>query len=53
MTSSLEKGCEQSVKNPPLESGDRLTRHEFEHRYTASLVSQAHQNFIQQLSKLS
>jgi Uma2 family endonuclease len=29
MTSSLEK------KVPPLESGDRLTRHEFEQRYTA------------------
>ncbi|WP_427161413.1 hypothetical protein ACQFX9_07520 [Aliinostoc sp. HNIBRCY26] len=51
MTSSLEKGCEQSVKIPPLESGDRLTRHEFERRYTASLNSPAYENFIQQLSK--
>ncbi|WP_236142857.1 hypothetical protein [Nostoc sp. CMAA1605] len=53
MTSSVEKGCEQSVKIPLLESGDRLTRHEFEHRYTASLNSPAHQNLIQQLSQLS
>ncbi|HIK03345.1 MAG TPA: Uma2 family endonuclease [Trichormus sp. M33_DOE_039] len=35
MTSSVEKSFQQSAKIPPLESGDRLTRHEFERRYTA------------------
>lgn len=32
MTASIERGLN---KIPPLESGDRLTRHEFERRYTA------------------
>jgi hypothetical protein len=30
MTSSVEHNINQSAKIPPLESGDRLTRHEFE-----------------------
>ncbi|MBD0265827.1 MAG: Uma2 family endonuclease, partial [Tolypothrix sp. Co-bin9] len=32
MTASVERGLN---KIPPLESGDRLSRHEFERRYTA------------------
>jgi Uma2 family endonuclease len=32
MTASIERGLN---KIPPLESGDRLSRHEFERRYTA------------------
>ncbi len=32
MTASVERSLN---KIPPLESGDRLSRHEFEHRYTA------------------
>lgn len=35
MTTSLEHGAIKSDRIPPLESGDRLTRHEFERRYTA------------------
>ena len=35
MTASMEHGTNKSDRIPPLESGDRLTRHEFERRYTA------------------
>ncbi len=35
MTASVEHGLNNSASIPPLESGDRLTRHEFECRYTA------------------
>ncbi len=35
MTTSVEHGLNKSDHIPPLESGDRLTRHEFERRYTA------------------
>ncbi len=35
MTTSVEHGLNKSDLIPPLESGDRLTRHEFERRYTA------------------
>ncbi|MEH1821488.1 MAG: Uma2 family endonuclease [Nostoc sp.] len=35
MTASVEHGFNNSAFIPPLESGDRLTRHEFERRYTA------------------
>ncbi len=35
MTTSVEYGLNKSDRIPPLESGDRLTRHEFERRYTA------------------
>jgi hypothetical protein len=35
MTAKVEHGFNKSDRIPPLESGDRLTRHEFERRYTA------------------
>ena len=35
MTASVEYDSNKSNRIPPLESGDRLTRHEFERRYTA------------------
>ncbi len=35
MAASVEHGLNNSASIPPLESGDRLTRHEFERRYTA------------------
>jgi Uma2 family endonuclease len=35
MTASLEQNSTINKLIPPLESGDRLTRHEFEHRYAA------------------
>ncbi len=35
MTASVEYDPNKSNRIPPLESGDRLTRHEFERRYTA------------------
>ena len=35
MTSSIEQNLDKSARIPPLESGDRLSRHEFERRYTA------------------
>ncbi len=35
MAASVEHGLNNSAFIPPLESGDRLTRHEFERRYTA------------------
>jgi Uma2 family endonuclease len=35
MTAFVGQSSNQSDRIPPLESGDRLTRHEFERRYTA------------------
>ncbi|MBL1199521.1 MAG: Uma2 family endonuclease [Nostoc sp. GBBB01] len=35
MTASIEQNLNKSIRIPPLESGDRLTRQEFERRYTA------------------
>ncbi|BAY77476.1 hypothetical protein NIES25_39380 [Nostoc linckia NIES-25] len=35
MTASIEQNFDKSIRIPPLESGDRLTRQEFERRYTA------------------
>lgn len=35
MAASVEHGFNKSGRIPPLESGDRLSRHEFERRYTA------------------
>ncbi|MCF2150841.1 Uma2 family endonuclease [Desmonostoc muscorum LEGE 12446] len=35
MTASVEQNFDKGARIPPLESGDRLTRQEFEHRYTA------------------
>jgi len=35
MTASVEQNFDKGAKIPLLESGDRLTRHEFERRYTA------------------
>jgi Uma2 family endonuclease len=35
MTTSIEQNLNKSIRIPPLESGDRLTRQEFERRYTA------------------
>ncbi len=35
MSASVKPGLSQNIQIPPLESGDRLTRHEFERRYTA------------------
>ncbi|WP_341525873.1 Uma2 family endonuclease [Nostoc sp. UHCC 0302] len=35
MTAKVEHGFNKSERIPPLESGDRLTRYEFERRYTA------------------
>ncbi|RCJ24933.1 hypothetical protein A6S26_17155 [Nostoc sp. ATCC 43529] len=35
MTASLEEKFNKGAKIPVLESGDRLTRHEFERRYHA------------------
>ncbi|RCJ40780.1 hypothetical protein A6770_10260 [Nostoc minutum NIES-26] len=35
MTASVEQNFDKSARIPPLESGDRLSRHEFERRYTA------------------
>jgi len=35
MKASVEQGFEKSTRIPPLESGDRLSRDEFERRYTA------------------
>jgi len=35
MTASIEQNFDKSIRVPPLESGDRLTRQEFERRYTA------------------
>ncbi|BDA72119.1 hypothetical protein RIVM261_006130 [Rivularia sp. IAM M-261] len=35
MTASVEQNLNRSTYIPPLENGDRLTRHEFERRYTA------------------
>ena len=35
MTASVKYDSNKSNRIPPLESGDRLTRHEFERRYTA------------------
>ncbi|MEH1868977.1 MAG: Uma2 family endonuclease [Nostoc sp.] len=35
MAASVEHGLNNNASIPPLESGDRLTRHEFERRYTA------------------
>jgi Uma2 family endonuclease len=35
MTASAQQNIKSSLLIPPLESGDRLTRHEFERRYTA------------------
>ena len=35
MTTSVEHGLNKSDRIPPLESGDRLTRHEFQRRYIA------------------
>ncbi|MBD2516677.1 Uma2 family endonuclease [Nostoc sp. FACHB-973] len=37
MTASLKQNFDKGAKIPPLESGDRLTRHEFERRYHAML----------------
>lgn len=34
MTASVEQSLNKSTYIPPLENGDRLTRHEFERRYT-------------------
>ncbi|WP_445634271.1 Putative restriction endonuclease domain-containing protein [Nostoc sp. DSM 114161] len=34
MTASVEQNFDKGAKIPPLESGDRLTRQEFERRYT-------------------
>ncbi|WP_414518889.1 hypothetical protein [Nostoc sp. PCC 9305] len=36
MTTSVEHGLNNSAFIPPLESGDRSTRHEFERRYTGT-----------------
>ncbi|MBW4505262.1 MAG: Uma2 family endonuclease [Scytonematopsis contorta HA4267-MV1] len=33
MTASIEQGIDKITHIPPLENGDRLTRHEFERRY--------------------
>ncbi|RCJ24932.1 hypothetical protein A6S26_17150 [Nostoc sp. ATCC 43529] len=35
MTASLEENLNKSIRIPPLESGDRLSRQEFERRYSA------------------
>lgn len=35
MKASVEPSLRKNIQIPPLESGDRLTRHEFERRYTA------------------
>lgn len=35
MKASVEPSLSKNIQIPPLESGDRLTRHEFERRYTA------------------
>ncbi|MBW4512491.1 MAG: Uma2 family endonuclease [Scytonematopsis contorta HA4267-MV1] len=35
MTASVEQNLNENAYIPPLENGDRLTRHEFERRYTA------------------
>jgi Uma2 family endonuclease len=35
MAVSVEQSLEKSTRIPPLENGDRLTRHEFERRYTS------------------
>ena len=35
MTASMEHGTNKSDRIPSLESGDRLTRYEFERRYAA------------------
>ncbi len=35
MTASVEQNLNKDAKIPPLESGDRLSRHEFERRYHA------------------
>ena len=35
MTASVEQSLKKSTYIPPLENGDRLTRHEFERRYVA------------------
>ncbi|MDZ8183242.1 MAG: Uma2 family endonuclease [Nostoc sp. ChiSLP02] len=35
MTASIEQNFDKGIRIPPLESGDRLTRQEFERRYTA------------------
>lgn len=37
-TSATKVSSNQSIRIPPLESGDRLSRHEFEHRYQAMPV---------------
>lgn len=37
MTASVEQNVNKDAKIPPLESGDRLTRYEFERRYHAML----------------
>ncbi|WP_242064663.1 hypothetical protein [Nostoc sp. FACHB-133] len=42
MAASVEHGLNNNASIPPLESGDRLTRHEFERRYTAT---KAHQQY--------
>lgn len=34
MTASVEQNFDKNARIPPLESGDRLSRHEFERRYT-------------------
>ncbi len=35
MTTSIEQNLNKSIRIPPLESGDRLSRQEFERRYSA------------------
>ncbi|MDZ8109810.1 MAG: Uma2 family endonuclease [Nostoc sp. DedQUE12a] len=35
MAASIEQNFDKSIRIPPLESGDRLSRHEFERRYSA------------------
>jgi Uma2 family endonuclease len=35
MTASIEKNVNKGIRIPPLESGDRLSRQEFERRYSA------------------
>ncbi|MFN6519342.1 MAG: Uma2 family endonuclease [Nostoc sp. CreGUA01] len=35
MTTSIEENLNKSIRIPPLESGDRLSRQEFERRYSA------------------
>ncbi|MFN6560093.1 MAG: Uma2 family endonuclease [Nostoc sp. ChiSLP01] len=35
MKASVEQNFDKSIRIPPLESGDRLSRHEFERRYSA------------------